>query len=369
MSDKFITLLGNDDGKDDGKEMILIKKQRKSKPEIPIEPYIDNLRIIGKAGIGKSTYITKNYLYHDYLLVAFTGIAASQINGSTLSSTFCLGRFNDTEVDQAVKKMKRFKKRVEHLRLAKGMIIDEFYTVPSAIMSKVDTICQIFRESKLPFGGLQLILVGDDRQTECVEHAFVDTPLYENLKCKEIMLEEHKNMRLTPEYMSFCNTFRNPRLNRNKMLKLLKNTKFAQSEVKGYSVYYTNEEVNKKNNTEMAIAGGSNIFKNYKKNCPIYITNSQIGICNGVMGKLVDNKDGFLHIEIDDKVQEIKAYQITFVPGFAISIHKSQSKTWEGVNIYIKKEDLMRDRSKYIRLLYVAMTRVRHFDKCYIEIY
>lgn len=369
MSDNYISLLGNDDEKGYSKEMILIKKQRKPKLENPIELYIDNLRIIGKAGIGKSTYITKNYLYCDYLLLAFTGIAASQINGSTISSTFCLGRFNETEIEQAVKKMKRFKKRVEHLRLAKGMVIDEFYTVPSAIMSKVDIICQILRESKLPFGGLQLILVGDDRQTECVEHAFVDTELYENLGCKEIMLEEHQNMRLTYEYMNFCNTFRNPKLNRNKMLKLLKNTKFAQSEVKGYSVYYTNDEVNKKNNTEMSIASGTNIFKNYKKNCPIYITSSQIGICNGVMGKLVDNKDGFLHIEIDGNIQQIKAYQITFVPGFALSIHKSQSKTWEGVNIYIKKEDLMRDRSKYIRLLYVAMSRVRHFDKCYIEIY
>ena len=58
-----------------------------------------------------------------------------------------------------------------------------------------------------------------------------------------------------------------------------------------------------------------------------------------------------------------------FVPGFAITIHKCQSKTWDGINIYIRKSDVLKERSKYIRLIYVALTRVRNFDNCYICIY
>ena len=47
--------------------------------------------IIGYAGYGKSTKIINDYDPKEYLLMAFTGIAASEINGSTINSTFKLG--------------------------------------------------------------------------------------------------------------------------------------------------------------------------------------------------------------------------------------------------------------------------------------
>ena len=51
------------------------------------------------------------------------------------------------------------------------------------------------------FGGLQLILVGDIRQTESIDDAFVNSVLYKNLNIAEIILPEHDHMRLTSEYM------------------------------------------------------------------------------------------------------------------------------------------------------------------------
>ena len=337
---------------------------------LPEENKIQNTRIIGKAGIGKSTYISKNYSYSEYLLLAYTGLAASQINGYTISSVFKLGRFNENTVKKSVNSMKwTTKSRVEHIQLVKGLVIDEFYTVPFAIMEKVNLICQILRQNTEMFGGLELILVGDDRQTECIDESFVGSDMYKNLEFKEIILEEHDNMRLTYKYMNFCNYFRNPKLNGDKMIRLLNNDKFSQTEVKGYSVYYTNEEVNAKNDTEMKNFDGEIIYKNFKKGCPIYITSNWETLCNGMIGELVDKQGNHLHIKIEDKIYEVLPSQINFVPCFAISIHKSQAKTFPGINIHIKKNDLKHNRKKYIRLLYVALTRVRHFDKCYINIY
>jgi ATP-dependent exoDNAse (exonuclease V) alpha subunit len=107
----------------------------------------------------------------------------------------------------------------------------------------------------------------------------------------------------------------------------------------------------------------------YKKNCPIYITSSWGALCNGMMGFLRDKVGNKLFIEVDGQMHEVKTGEIDFVPGFSTTIHKCQSKTWPGVNIYLSKKSIINERTKLIRLVYVALTRVRHFDKCYISLY
>jgi hypothetical protein len=334
-----------------------------------------HVRVIGYAGVGKSTHINKNYSYHEFLLTSYTRIAASQINGNTLSSIFKLGRVNENPINKSVSLMKKYTQHlVEHIQIVKGIVIDEFYTVPRTIIEKVNLICQVLRECKDEFGGLQLILVGDHRQTEAVEDPFVDSELYHSLDFKEIILPEHPQMRLTSKYMKFCNLFRNPKLNKDKLIRLLGNNKFAQEEIKNvYTVYYTNKEVNKCNTDGMDNFEGSVIYKRakieYRKDCPIYITSSWGPLCNGMLGFLRNKIGKTLIIEVEDNKYEIKPSEIDFVPGFAMTIHKCQSKTFSGVNIYLSKNSIFKERSKLIRLLYVALTRVRHFDKCYISLY
>ena len=53
----------------------------------------NHIRIIGKAGIGKSTYIKEQFQGFEYLRFAYTGISAAQINSKTLSSAFKLFHF------------------------------------------------------------------------------------------------------------------------------------------------------------------------------------------------------------------------------------------------------------------------------------
>lgn len=381
ISAKYIDLLEiyGEEGELNDSQIVLPKTRKVPEDayleDLLVEEKKENLRIIGYAGTGKSTYINKTYSYHDYILTSYTCISSAQIKGNTLSSIFKLGRTNDNPVNICIKRMKfHTPHRVKQIRIAKGLVVDEFYTVPASIMTKVDLICQDIRECKEAFGGLHLILVGDDRQTECVDKAFVDSDLYNGLYFKEIVLPEHAQMRLTPEYMKFCNLFRNPKLNKNKMIRLLGDTRFAKEEVKdAYTVYYTNAEVNKRNAEGMENFDGEIIHKSkthrYKKNCPIYITSSWGALCNGMMGFLRDKVGKNLFIEVDGQIYKVKPSELDFVPGFSTTIHKCQSKTWPGVNIYLSKKSIINERTKLIRLVYVALTRVRHFDKCYISLY
>ena len=335
----------------------------------------EHLRIIGKAGIGKSTYINNTFNPFEYLRTAYTRISASQINGNTLSSIFKLGRTNENTVNKAVSNMRRFNKlMVENIQKIKGLVIDEFYIAPADIIDKVDLICQEIRECKESFGGLQLILVGDDRQSEAIDDSFVDSDLYKSLEFKEIILQKHDKMRLTYEYMDFCDKFRNPNLNRRKMVDLLNNKKFTKEEIKSnaYSVYYRNADCNKKNKDSIKNFEGDVIYTKsgveYKKGMPIYITGSSDGVlCNGQMGILMDKKGRQLIIEVDNIKYELFPSKIEFKPGFAITIHLCQSKTWSNVNIFIRKSDLLENRKLFIRLIYVALTRVNNFENAYIE--
>ena len=350
-------------------------------PEISLTSNLENLIIIGKAGIGKSTYIKSNFS-KDYILTSFTNISAIQINGVTLSSFFKLGVGNTNSISKSVSIIKSNKLMLKKIRENKGLVVDEFYTVSSDIMDKVDIICQKLRDDIRPFGGLQLILVGDDRQTEAIENPFVNSQLYKNIIFKEIVLKEHDNMRLNYEYMKFCDLFRNPGLNKNKIFRLLQNPNFSKSEFtvmenNTFTVYYTNVEVRNRNDIEMKKLDNSIIYENYKKNCRIYITkNSErsSGLCNGMIGKLLSYDINTHEFEIEitaDIESESKIYKsnvIEFDMGFAMTIHKCQSKTFKNINIHIKKNDIINNRSKYIRLLYVALSRVRDFSNCYIHL-
>lgn len=345
--------------------------------DIIFDEKLENLRVIGFAGVGKSTYIKSNYTPHEYLLTSYTRIAASQIDGNTLSSIFKLGRFNENSINKSISSMKKFNiSMVENIQKAKGIVIDEFYITPANVVEKVDLICQSIRKSKDPFGGLQLVLVGDDRQSESIDDSFVNSELYKGLKFREIVLPEHENMRLTFPYMHFCNQFRNPKLNRRKIINLLKDDRFSKYEIKenSYTVYYRNVDCNKKNLNGMRSFDSDVIYTrsgiDYKKGCPIYITGSSdnSNLCNGMMGILKDKINKKLIIDVDNNTYEVFPSKVDFKPGFAITIHLCQSKTWNGINIFLRKSDILENRKLFIRLIYVALTRVRSFENCYINI-
>ncbi len=135
--------------------------------------------LTGKAGTGKSTFlryvcgITKK----KHVVLAPTGIAAINAGGSTLHSFFKLPFYpllpdnanfslQQRRIHEFFKYTKAHRKLIEELEL---IIIDEISMVRADIIDAVDRILRVYsRNLREPFGGKQVLLVGDVFQLEPV---------------------------------------------------------------------------------------------------------------------------------------------------------------------------------------------------------
>lgn len=132
--------------------------------------------LTGKAGTGKSTflkYICAN-TRKKYVVLAPTGIAAVNVGGQTLHSFFKLPFKpllpDDPEFARNFKQRMKYGKPLQKLiRNLELIIIDEISMVRADIIDFVDRILRVYSgNSREPFGGKQLLLVGDIFQLEPV---------------------------------------------------------------------------------------------------------------------------------------------------------------------------------------------------------
>lgn len=113
--------------------------------------------VTGKAGTGKTTlirYLRANF-QDNAVVVAPTGVAALHVSGATIHSFF---RFPPRVVTDDDIKMVSDRKLYQKMRL---LIIDEVSMVRAEIIDAIDQFLQHNREIKKPFGGVQLLMVGD----------------------------------------------------------------------------------------------------------------------------------------------------------------------------------------------------------------
>ena len=135
-----------------------------------------SLFLTGKAGTGKSTflrYISKN-TKKKHVILAPTGIAAINAGGSTLHSFFKLPFHpllpNDKQYDwrhlkETLKYTGAQRKLIREVEL---IIIDEISMVRADIIDFIDKVLRAYTRNPEPFGGKQLLLVGDIYQLEPV---------------------------------------------------------------------------------------------------------------------------------------------------------------------------------------------------------
>ena len=136
-----------------------------------------SLFLTGKAGTGKSTFLRyiASHTKKKHVVLAPTGIAAINAGGSTLHSFFKLPFYpllpNDSRysIRNIRRELKYNSEKINLLREVELIIIDEISMVRADIIDFIDKVLRVYnRNMREPFGGKQLLLVGDIYQLEPV---------------------------------------------------------------------------------------------------------------------------------------------------------------------------------------------------------
>jgi len=124
-----------------------------------------NVFLTGEPGAGKTHTIGMFVEWLDgegveYAITASTGIAASHLDGSTIHSWSGLGISRGLQKPQ-LDAIKRKGFLVERIKLVETLVIDEISMLDAVALNDINAILQTVHENKLPFGGIQVVFVGD----------------------------------------------------------------------------------------------------------------------------------------------------------------------------------------------------------------
>ena len=357
-----------------------------SKQHLAIEQTIkgENILITGPAGTGKS-YTIKFIIEllradnKNVGLTATTGTAAFIIGGQTIHSFMGLGICDDSIADIFIKIRNRSNiyKRLAELDV---LIIDEVSMLDTILFEKIsDIFCYIksnsLKDTELlnkPFGGIQIILIGDFCQLAPVNgiYCFL-SKLWQEANIKVVLLEELVRQNDDLLFQQILQIIRKGKCTDNilKVLNALKETQF-DDEIIPTKLYPKNINVDKINDIEInkLKEAGNNTYnytaeatKDNIANCSKYnvelVVNSQVivtrnidisaGIVNGTRGVvknlfkdfvIVKDTQGNLHNisyykDIFDKKSKSYILHMPLKVSYALSIHKSQGMTIDAVEI------------------------------------
>ncbi|MDG5816255.1 helix-turn-helix domain-containing protein [Chitinispirillales bacterium ANBcel5] len=130
----------------------------------------ENLFLTGRAGTGKTTFL--HYLKRNspkrMVVLAPTGVAALNAGGVTIHSFFQLPfgpQLPGSKTTETSKKYHRFNR--EKLNIIKSLdlvVIDEISMVRADLLDGIDEVLRRLRDRSKPFGGVQLLMIGDLQQ-------------------------------------------------------------------------------------------------------------------------------------------------------------------------------------------------------------
>lgn len=145
-----------------------------AKPSLPIRPAVPDdafaeplakvregapiVMVLGGAGTGKTTFLhaLRKHGGGRQAFLAPTGVAALQLGGQTIHSFFGLPpRLVDPDQVKPRSPKRTLMKKLERL------VIDEVSMVRADVLDAVDRSLRIVRGDPAPFGGVQVVLVGD----------------------------------------------------------------------------------------------------------------------------------------------------------------------------------------------------------------
>ena len=127
-----------------------------------------NIFLTGRAGTGKTTFLHNLRIRSPkrMIVVAPTGVAAINAGGVTIHSFFQLpfGYYVPDSVRKNGDERKFSKIKINIIRSIELLVIDEISMVRADMLDAVDSVLRRYRNNSLPFGGVQLLMIGDLHQ-------------------------------------------------------------------------------------------------------------------------------------------------------------------------------------------------------------
>ncbi len=372
-----------------------------------------NVFLTGSPGTGK-TYVLNKFIQlsiaagKQVAVTASTGIAASQINGTTIHSWSGLGvldRIGKEELQQ-FRQNDRLKKRYLSADI---LVIDEVSMLHGDRLNMVNQMAKELRESDAPFGGLQVVLAGDLFQLPPVtrfsnKYDFIHgSSSWMELDAKICYLQEQYRQQLNDDLLQVLEAMRSGELE-DVHIELLTSRVHAKPQQNDVvtRLYSHNIDVDVINQGYLQkLSGQSNFYRMMTKGRQAKVeqlaktllvpeilelkegaevmfvaNNFANGYVNGTRGTVVGFDSDIPIVQLRNKKQiYIEPYtwnltedgkmksEITQLPlrlAWAVTIHKSQGMSLDAAEI---------DLSKAFTpgMGYVALSRVRSIDGLYIN--
>jgi hypothetical protein len=366
-----------------------------------------NVFLTGEPGAGK-TYVINQYINFleaagmHVAVTASTGIAATHIGGMTIHSWSGVGikdHLTPQDLDAIVGK----EKIVKRVKATQVLVIDEISMLDGKILNSVNKILRTIRESEEPFGGIQVVCIGDffqlppvTRQGDIMTYAFMSEAW---LALKPLICYLSEQHRQADEiFLGLLGSIRKNEIEEDHYTLLDEQKEIGYEDIEPTRLYTHNADVDAVNNQklaelpgkirkfQMAGKGGKPLIEGLMKNClsPQMLelkedamvmctkNNFEVGYVNGTLARVIEfESNGDPVIETTDGkritmqstsweiAEDGKVLaQITQYPlrlAWAITVHKSQGMSLDAAEIDLSKAFVYGQG-------YVALSRVRSLE-------